>query len=111
VGLLVHAEAGLWVSLRGALALRQNLAVPGPLARPCEACAAKPCLSACPVGALGPAGYDVPACRGFLDSPAGADCMAAGCAVRRACPVSARYPRAPEQSAFHMRAFHRPAEG
>jgi len=53
------------------------------------------------------AGYDVPACHAFLDTSAGQDCLTTGCAVRRACPVSQSYGRVPEQSAYHMRQFHR----
>ena len=107
VGMLVHAEAGLMLSIRGALALRQRLALAPAPAKPCDTCAERPCLSACPVGALGPRGYDTAACHGHLDDAANG-CMAAGCAARRACPVSRRYARDPAQSAFHMRAFHRP---
>jgi hypothetical protein len=104
VGLLVHATAGLHVSFRGALALPGRLDLPPPATRPCDGCDA-PCRAACPVGALTPQGYDVPACRTHLDSPAGADCMERGCHVRRACPVGAgRRPAA--QAAFHMAAFH-----
>ncbi len=112
VGLLVHDTAGLWLSYRGAVALRDRLTLPPvPGESPCESCAEKPCLSACPVGALGADGYDVPACRAFLDTDPGADCMGRGCAVRRACPVSQAFGREAAQSAFHMRQFHRPAEG
>ncbi|MCC5999482.1 MAG: ferredoxin [Pararhodobacter sp.] len=106
-GLLVHAHAGLWVSFRGALALpfafdQQHLA------RPCDRCADQPCRTACPVGALGQAGgYDVAACRRWLDRPAGGDCMNQGCSARRACPVSQSHARLPEQSAWHMRQFHK----
>jgi epoxyqueuosine reductase QueG len=106
VRLLVQAEQGLMVSFRGVLALKQVIEVPAVAARPCDGCA-KPCLSACPAGALGAAGYDVPACHGFLDSAAGADCMNFGCAVRRACPLSAAYARLPEHSAYHMGQFHK----
>lgn len=106
VGMLVHAEAGLMVSIRGALALGPRLALPAPPPKPCDTCAAQPCRTACPVDALGPKGYDVAACRGWLDGPAGTDCLDIGCAARRACPVSRTYPRDPAQSAFHMRAFH-----
>jgi hypothetical protein len=106
VGLLVEGEAGLFVSLRGALALRERLALPAPAASPCETCSERPCLSACPVGALTGAGYDTAACKTYLDTSPGADCMEGGCRVRRACPVSAAHPRPPAQSAFHMRAFH-----
>lgn len=104
VGLLVHDAAGLMISYRGALALPGRLELPPAPAAPCDSCADQPCRSACPVAALGPSGYDVPGCKTDLDR-AGNDCMAQGCAVRRACPVSAGAGRSPAQSAFHMRAF------
>jgi hypothetical protein len=107
VRLLVHDAAGLMVSFRGALALKERLDLPAPPPSPCLTCDAKPCLAACPVGALGAEGYDLPACHAFLETGAGQDCMSRGCAVRRACPVSARHARMPEQSAYHMRQFHR----
>ena len=106
VRLLVHDVAGLFVSYRGALALKQELTLPPAPARPCDTCI-KPCLTSCPVGALTGAGYDLPACHAYLDTPAGADCMANGCAVRRACPLSLAYARMPEQSAYHMGQFHK----
>lgn len=108
VTLLVHDRAGLMVSYRGAIALRERLDLPAPpAASPCDTCDGKPCLTACPPGALGATGYDVPACQAFLDTPAGADCLSSGCALRRACPVSRGYGRLPQQSAYHMRLFHR----
>lgn len=106
VTLLVHAGQGLMVSFRGALALKEEVAVPVPETSPCEGCPA-PCLTACPSGALTGAGYDVPRCHTFLDGTEGKDCMSAGCLVRRACPVSQSYARLPEQSAYHMGQFHR----
>ncbi|WP_395541785.1 ferredoxin [Neotabrizicola sp. sgz301269] len=106
VRLLVHDRQGLWISFRGALALRTVLDLPS-APNPCESCAAKPCLTACPPGALGAAGYDVPACHAFLNREEGGDCLTGGCLVRRACPVSASYARMPEQSAYHMGLFHR----
>jgi hypothetical protein len=107
VRLLVHDAQGLWVSFRGALALKQAIALPDPPPNPCTTCAARPCLAACPPRALTGAGYDIPACHGFLDSAAGGGCLTGGCAVRRACPVSQGYDRMPEQSAWHMAHFHR----
>ena len=108
VRLLVHDAQGLWVSFRGALALKDRVALPAPpAAPPCATCPGQPCRSACPAGALVPAGYDLDRCHGFLDTRPGADCMGAGCAVRRACPVSRGYDRMPEQSAYHMAQFHR----
>jgi len=105
VRLLVHARAGLWVSFRGALALPFALDLP-PLPNPCQSCAEKPCLTACPAGALTGAGYDVPACHAFLDTAPGRDCLSQGCRVRAACPVSVRHARLPVQSAHHMSRFH-----
>lgn len=102
-GPLVHATQGLMISYRGALGLTETLhTTPG--TNPCHTCPA-PCLTACPVGALGPARYDVPKCKAFLDTSAGSGCMGAGCLVRRACPVGQGI-RQPEQLAFHMKAFN-----
>lgn len=106
VGLLVHDAAGLMVSYRGALALRDHLDLPPAPPSPCAPCP-RPCESACPVGALSAEGYDTAACHAFLETEAGQDCLDRGCRVRRACPVSQDYGRRPEQSAFHMRSFHR----
>jgi hypothetical protein len=92
--------AGLWISYRGGILLEEEAPAKASQ-RPCDACPA-PCLSACPVGALGPHGYDVLACHAFLDT--GPECLR-GCRVRRTCPVGAGR-RDPEQSAFHMKAFH-----
>ncbi|AZL58755.1 ferredoxin [Tabrizicola piscis] len=106
VRLLVHARQGLMVSFRGALALKEAVAVPAPAPRPCDTCPA-PCLTACPAKALTGAGYDVPACHAFLNRAEGQDCMTGGCQVRRACPLSQSYARLPKQSAYHMRQFHK----
>jgi pimeloyl-ACP methyl ester carboxylesterase len=104
VGLLVHDSAGLMVSYRGALAFAEDIAAPPPPPKPCLSCADMPCLSACPVEAFAGGSYDIAACKADLDR-SGNDCMARGCAVRRACPVSQRHGRVVAQSAFHMRAF------
>ena len=104
VGLLVHDTAGLMVSYRGALGFSQKIDRPVPGPSPCDTCAEKPCLTACPVDAFGKGFYDVQACKSDLDRP-GNNCMARGCAVRRACPLSLNYGRVEAQSAFHMRAF------
>jgi len=102
IGFLVHADQGLMISFRGALALKEHVEVPPPARSPCDTCDA-PCTSACPVAALTRDGYDVSTCKCYLaDDP---PCMIQGCAVRRACPVSQIFDRPPAQSAFHMRAF------
>ncbi|MFL4470035.1 ferredoxin [Tateyamaria armeniaca] len=105
-GMMIHDTAGLMISIRGALTLAGPLQLVETQQSPCEDCPDRPCVSACPVGALSAAApYDVPACKAYLDTPAGADCMSGGCLVRRACPVSQRFARPPAQSAFHMKAF------
>lgn len=108
VQFLVHAETGLFTSFRGALCLEGHHPLPKPLPNPCQTCATKPCLLACPVNAIKKENYDVAACHVFLDSEAGASCMTRGCAVRRACPVGQAL-RPEGQSAFHMRYFHKGA--
>jgi hypothetical protein len=106
VGMLVHDTTGLMVSYRGALLFGDRLGLPAPPAKsPCETCEDRPCLSTCPVGALGADGYDVASCHGFLDCDEGQDCMTRGCRVRRICPASLGAARNEEQSAHHMRAF------
>ncbi|MBT8417071.1 MAG: ferredoxin [Silicimonas sp.] len=106
VMLLVHDRAGLMVSYRGAVFLPQTHRPEPPRVSPCVTCPGKPCLSACPAGALTGEGYDLVACHGYLDTPAGVENLSRGCAVRRACPVSQNYGRSEKQSAFHMEQFH-----
>lgn len=103
--LLVHDQAGLFVSFRGALALADRLEIPTPPPKPCDTCIEKPCLTSCPVNALRPGEYDVPRCKSHIQSADSGNCMGRGCAARRACPVSKRSGRLDEQSAYHMQSF------
>lgn len=107
-GMMIHVTAGLMISIRGALHFETCLEhrVSRPPENPCATCITKPCVSACPVSALSAdRAYDVPACKRFLETTAGQDCMSNGCKVRRVCPVSVDFDRAEEQSAFHMASF------
>ena len=101
VGLLVHDEAGLWISFRGAIAAPERLDLPPPPPSPCESCPA-PCLTACPPRALTAEGYDVPACMEYMRA---ADPCRTGCLVRASCPVSQSWGRVEAESRHHMRAF------
>lgn len=107
VGMLVHSEAGMMISYRGALlfdGLHDRPSVHP--TNPCDSCPDRPCETACPVDALSPHHfYNVPTCKDHIASPAGTDCMTRGCAVRRACPISQRFDRPQAQSSHHMRAF------
>lgn len=104
VQLLAHETAGLFVSYRAALALPYALAQEQAVSSPCLPCDA-PCVSACPIDAFASGSYDVPACKAHISTSKGAECHTNGCLVRRACPIG-QTRRLPEQSAFHMKAFH-----
>ncbi|MEO1640811.1 MAG: ferredoxin [Pseudomonadota bacterium] len=101
IGFLVHDRAGLFVSFRGAIR-HAGKASSGTAPKPCDSCA-KPCATACPVGAFDD-GYDVEACKAHVRSDAGRDCRNKGCLARRACPVGQGL-RLPAQAQFHMEAF------
>jgi len=105
VGMLVHAQAGLFLSFRGALALTEAITLPDPPAHPCDACPDRPCLTACPVNAFGPEGYDTTSCRTYLEALPGNDCMTQGCRARRACPIGKTYGRLNSHSSYHMSQF------
>jgi hypothetical protein len=140
LGILIHPEYGLWHAYRAALLFAERLELPprADAPSPCESCAEKPCLSACPVGAF-TAGvsplplrarmplslvkgagegevegarpqpnYDVAACGAHIASPE-ADCLAVGCHARSACPVGEEWRYAEAQTRFHMAAFARSA--
>ncbi len=107
IGPLIDPEYGLWHAYRGALAFDECFDLP-PISEspsPCESCADKPCLSTCPVSALTPGNYDVPACVAHVGSADGDDCLGGGCLARRACPVGRDYIQEPEQARFHMEKF------
>jgi hypothetical protein len=107
LGMLIHPDHGLWHAYRGALAFAGEIALPAPALRrrPCDTCAATPCLTGCPVGAFTTEGYDVTACARHVAAPAGADCLELGCRARHACPVGPELQYDPAQARFHMAAF------
>lgn len=110
LGLLIHPDYGLWHAYRAAFLFQDRLALPARRERasPCEACADKPCLSACPVDAFAAErAYDVPACTAHIRSPAGAACRDQGCQARHACPVGRAFTYDDAQSGFHMAAFEK----
>lgn len=107
LGLNIHGTYGLWHAFRAALLFPVEIGLPlhesGP--HPCESCADKPCLSACPVEAFSPGSYDTMSCAGHIASSAGKTCMETGCLARHACPVGQDFAYAPAQAQFHMKAF------
>jgi len=112
LGLLIHPVFGLWHGYRAAILFGEADLVKTPEPRsiitsyPCDACTAKPCLSACPVGAFGADGFDVTVCRAHLATDAGQKgCVVSGCLARDACPVGRDYRYEAAQIRFHMAAF------
>lgn len=107
LGLLIHPDYGLWHGYRGALLFAAAIELPPRDARanPCQSCAARPCLTACPAGAFNGREYDVPACARQLAQTPEQACMHGGCLARRACPVGRDCRYAPAQARFHMQAF------
>jgi ferredoxin len=109
IGLLIHPKWGLWHAYRGALVLERRIDLPAieQAPSPCAACAAQPCLSACPVQAFRGGSYDVEACARHVESPAGSECRERGCLARRACPIGTEFGYLEEQARFHTAAFLR----
>lgn len=107
IGLLMHPRFGLWHAYRGAILLDQQVDASDVRKEihHCDACDAKPCLSACPVGAYSMAGFAHERCLGHVRSGDGSICRDLGCVARNACPIGTawRYPAAVQ--AFHQRAF------
>jgi ferredoxin-like protein FixX len=108
LGLLVHAEYGLWHAYRGALLFPdpiEGLPPTGAVESPCVTCADQPCLQACPVNAFTGDGYDADGCRTHVRSNNDPRCSELGCAARLACPLGTEHRYGYDQMQFHMRAF------
>ena len=108
LGLNIHPTFGLWHAYRAALLFPVEFDLPRAStgAHPCESCALKPCLSACPVSAFDGKTYDVDGCGVHVNAGPN-DCMDGGCLARRACPIGVQYQYAKPQAQFHMQAFAR----
>ena len=115
LGMLIHAQYGLWHAYRFALGIDKSSAQEIDWAQvtqasqmsPCERCVDQPCLSACPVGAFSISGYDVDACYAAIDGIDELHCMGNGCGARRVCPYGRDHHYLPEHAEFHMVQFLR----
>lgn len=103
LGLGIHPEFGIWFAYRAALLVDAAWAerVSAPQASPCEACVARPCLSACPAGATHPQTFDGIACADHRLRPASS--CAATCHARLACPFFTAHRYSAKQMAYHYR--------
>ncbi len=110
LGVVVHSRYGPWFALRGALLFPEarDFAVGDEGPGPCPGCAGKPCLDACPAGALTrERAFDALICRDYVRENANRDCAKRGCLVRHACPYGRGYAYEPDQARHHMAAFAR----
>ncbi len=104
LGVAVHPKYGPWIAFRAALLLEAELDAPGEALGfdPCPGCAARSCISACPVGAVSfPTGWDVPKCltHRVENEP---DC-AGRCHARAGCVIGPEHRYPDDELAYHQR--------
>jgi epoxyqueuosine reductase len=103
MGLTIHPRHGLWMGYRGAVLLGLDLPedVEPDAPSPCASCDARPCLTPCPVSAVGgPDGINVVSC--FTERLRDGAACATSCAARLACPAGAPSRYSDEQIAHHQ---------
>lgn len=105
LGLTINDEYGLWLAHRIVFLVDADLEA-APQAgsiHPCDTCLDKPCVAACPVGAVDAiGGFDVDACATFRiaeDSTCANQCLA-----RLACPVGVEHQYGRAQMTYHYQA-------
>lgn len=102
LGLGIHAHYGLWFAYRAAFLTTAEIDLRGDERTdpPCDACVEKPCIAACPVGAISDSQpFDIDACFTHRLQPE--SICASQCLARAACPVGAEYIYSREQIAHH----------
>lgn len=104
IGNSIHPTFGLWTAFRTAVLVKADLPlqIEPKSHHPCDSCLDKPCISACPAGAVGDIGrFDIDACATHRISD-GSTCEAR-CLARLACPIGADYRYSAEQLSYHYR--------
>ena len=106
LGVLLHPVYGPWMALRAALLLPVVPEAPRPADGfdPCSTCAARPCIAACPNGAVDARGWDVDGCMATRGPD---DACAAACHARLACVVGPEHRYPPDALAHHQGAARR----
>ena len=102
LGLSIHAEYGPWFAHRIVFLTDIGLAVTARQAseHPCDSCIDKPCVTACPVGAVSADElFDIPTCASHRISRA-SECTAR-CLARNACPVGVQFRYGEAQMQHH----------
>lgn len=87
----VDRQWGSWYAYRAVVIADTDLqpSIPQTRRSPCPDCRERPCISACPAGALRDGRFDLDTCSRFrlqADSP-----CSAGCLARQACPVGSEH--------------------
>lgn len=102
LGLLVHPTFGPWIALRAAVLVPVVVPAPRPADGfdPCPTCVERACVPACPAGAIGDAGWDIPRCAShrLRDD----DGCAARCHARFDCVIGREHRQSPEELAYHQ---------
>lgn len=107
VGVLVHPTYGPWIALRAAVLVAEAPAAPRPADGfdPCPGCVERPCIAACPVGAVGAGGWDVAGCTAHR--LADESHCAAACTARLDCVFGRAHRYPADALAFHQAAARR----
>ncbi len=106
LGVLIHPEFGPWMALRGALLVDAAADAARPAAGfdPCPTCRDRPCITACPAGAVAsPTGWNVPGCIDFRVACGGDNPCLDRCHARVACVYGRRH-RYPDDALAHHQA-------
>ncbi len=99
VGLLIHPEYGLWVSLRMVLLTTERIPLSAKdISNPCDTCVEMPCIQSCPAGAVQKSGWSLQRCAQFHQDSE--DC-ASKCHSRLACPVGREHRHGTLQHCYH----------
>jgi len=102
LGLTINGEYGLWLAHRAVFLVDAEVPIARsePFAHPCDSCVDKPCVSACPAGAVdAETGFDMDSCGPYRIEP-GSRC-AYQCLARNACPIGTQHRYGPAQMAHH----------
>lgn len=97
----IHAHFGVWFAYRTAVLLNGSFPATPRLqnSSPCQNCVDKPCITACPAGAVQEAGFQMSPCINFrlrTHSPCADRCLA-----RMACPVAPEHRYTLPQIQYH----------